>query len=136
MNLNDFVCVPIPLELYTALLSKHPTKAHSVIESQLYDYLERNPDEDFDLKSLFEGYNWSNVFLPHLTKIRMKFGGEYHYASVSSDKIIFEGKNFSPSKLANKIAGHQRNAWECLWIRRPSDTEWYLADELRKKERG
>ena len=136
MNLDNFVCVPIPTDLYITLLEKHPTKANSVIESLIYDYLDRNKDDDLDLNSLFEGYNWSNVFLPHQTKMRMKFGGEYHYATVTGDKIIFEDEIYSPSKLANKIAGHHRNAWECLWIRRPSDKEWRLADDLRKKERG
>ncbi len=133
MNLNDYVCVPISTELYKALLDKHPTTAHRVIEHQIYDYLERN-SVDSDLNALFEGYNWRNVFLPHQTKIRMKVGGEYYYASVSGDAIIYEGETYSPSQLANKIAGHSRNAWECLWIRRPSDTEWCLADELRKQQ--
>ena len=133
MNLDNFVCVPIPIELYSALLDKHPTKANSVIENQLYDYLERTVDDDFDLNSLFAGYNWRNIFLPHQTKIRMKYGSEYHYAEVVDDKIIYEDEIYSPSKLANKIAGHSRNAWECLWIRRPSDSEWHLADDLRKQ---
>ncbi len=136
MDLNNFVCVPIPTEVYSAILDKHPTSAQTVIENQLYDYLERNFEQDtVGLNSYFEGYNWRNVYLPHQTKIRMKVHGEYYYAEVIGDKIIYEKDDtYSPARLANTIAGHSRNAWESLWIRRPSDSEWHLADELRKQE--
>lgn len=138
MNLNEFVCVPIPTEVYLELIKRFPTSANSIVESQINDFLERTKEDFYSdeasiatFLSKVNGYNWSTVFLPHLTKIRMKFMGKYHYAAVIDDKILYEDEIYSPSKLANTIAGHSRNAWDCLWIQRPNDSEWHLAKDLR-----
>jgi hypothetical protein len=39
----------------------------------------------------------------------------------------------SPSEFANQVAGGtNRNAWRDLWIKRPHDSEFHLADDLRR----
>lgn len=81
------------------------------------------------------GYQWKNLFLPSGTQIRMQYKGQYYYAKVEGDSIIYNEKPVSPSTLANTIAGGSRNAWRDLWIKRPDpvrEEEWKLADNLRR----
>lgn len=79
------------------------------------------------------GYQWKSLFLPDGTEIRMQYKGAYFYAKVEGDEIIYEGKPISPGSLANTITSSSRNAWRDLWIKRPNDREWLLADECRNE---
>lgn len=85
-------------------------------------------------KSVSRGYQWKNLFLPDGTEIRMQYKGAYSYAKVESDVIVYKGNPISPSNLANTVAGSSRNAWRDLWVKRPGDGEWCLADDLRSPE--
>ncbi len=80
------------------------------------------------------GYTWKHkdrcLFLPHGTQVRMRHKGEYHYAAVEGDEIKYQGRTMSPGQLANFIAQGSRNAWIHLWVKRPGDAEWRLADHL------
>ena len=78
------------------------------------------------------GYQWKNLFLPDGTQIRMPYKGVYYYAKVEADQIIYEGKSISPGSLANTVASSSRNAWRDLWIKRPEDKEWTLANDWRR----
>lgn len=80
-----------------------------------------------------KGYQWKNLFLPDGTQIRMQYKGTYCYAKVEGDELMYGGKAISPGNLANTIAGTSRNAWRDLWIKRPEDKEWTLADECRRE---
>ncbi len=82
------------------------------------------------------GYQWKNLFLPHSTQIRMQYKGRYFYARVEGDEIVYDGTSTSPGALANRIAGNSRNAWRDLWIKRPEDKEWKLADACRPDIEG
>ena len=82
-------------------------------------------------RSTTAGYTWKTLYLPHGTDIRMKYRGEYHYAKVESDRVMYNGAPTTPGSLANSIAGSSRNAWRDLWIKRPWDKEWLLAEALR-----
>ena len=81
------------------------------------------------------GFTWKNkstyLFMPDGTRIRMKYKGEWKYAQVVGDEIVYEGEALSPSVLANRIAGSSRNAWRDLWIKIPSSEAWTLADDMR-----
>lgn len=81
------------------------------------------------------GYTWKykdySLFLPDGTEIRMPYKGSYHYAKVEGDDIKYNGRNMSPGTLANTITSSSRNAWRDLWIKRPGEKEWTLADEIR-----
>lgn len=79
------------------------------------------------------GYQWKNLFLPDGTQIRMQYKGAYHYAKVEGDAVMYEGKRTSPGALANTIARSSRNAWRDLWIKRPKENAWTLADDCRKQ---
>lgn len=85
-------------------------------------------------QSAARGYQWKSLFLPEGTEVRMQYKGQYHYAKVIGDQLIYEGKPISPGSLANTITGTSRNAWRDLWLKRPNDPEWRLADDCRADE--
>jgi hypothetical protein len=69
----------------------------------------------------------------------MPYGGRTNEAEIRHEKIFIMGREeiFSPSVLASKIAnGTSRNAWRDLRVKRPSDREFRLADELRSGGAG
>ncbi|ESQ09880.1 MAG TPA: hypothetical protein DDY14_08045 [Chromatiaceae bacterium] len=85
-----------------------------------------------------KGYMWKNLFLPNRTKLRMTYKAAVHEAEIRHQQIVFdeqtefEGKPFSPSSLVSKIAeGTNRNAWRDIYIQRPGDRDWVLADVAR-----
>lgn len=82
------------------------------------------------------GYTWkykdSCLFLPSGTEIRMLYKNQYHYAKVVGDEIKYKDATITPGALANAITSSSRNAWRDLWIKRPSEKEWALADQLRR----
>jgi hypothetical protein len=79
---------------------------------------------------------WKNLLLPPGTKIRMTYKHVAHHASIEGDDFIYQDKKTSPSEFANKVAnGTSRNAWRDLWIKRPDDRDFRLADEIRRSER-
>ncbi len=77
------------------------------------------------------GYQWKSLFLPAGTEVRMQYKSQWHYAKVEGDRLIYEGEAITPGRLANTVAGSSRNAWRDLWIKRPGDAEWLLADDCR-----
>jgi len=84
-----------------------------------------------------QGYSWKQVFLPHGTKIRMKYKGTMHYAAIDGDEFVYQDQPMSPSEFAKQVAsGIPRNAWRDLEVRKPSDTEWHSADVLRAEATG
>lgn len=80
-----------------------------------------------------QGYQWKELFLPHGTKLRMRYKGEYRYATVEGDDLIYEGEPHSPSELTRAITKTSRNAWLDIQVLRPGDRQWTLADDLRSK---
>ena len=134
------IAVSIPtkqfLELANFLHSNNDPRDPVDVVSAAIDYWMDNASWKPELlsKTDTQGYQWKNVFLPSGTQIRMQYKGEYSYAKVEGDSVIFNGKSISPSVLANTIAGGSRNAWRDLWIKRPGPTgekEWKLADDIR-----
>lgn len=83
------------------------------------------------------GYIWMNVdvpvFLPHGTAIRMRYKDKNYFAMVEQDAIVYEGVSITPSALANKVAGGSRNAWRVLYIQKPGQSTWELADNMRRQ---
>jgi hypothetical protein len=79
------------------------------------------------------GYQWKTLFLPEGTELRSWSYGEHNYARVIGDEIIHQGKAVSPNQFAQAFARSFRNAWMDLYIRRPEDKQFKLADRLRKE---
>lgn len=141
-------------ELFLRSQSGPKTDVAGWIETIVTDFLERTADEGYwseayyahreqqsgveDFVAAFGdpkgGYHWAPLFLPNGTLIRMTYMKEVFNAAVRNDKIEFKGACFSPSELAGSIAkGTRRNAWRDLLIRRPGDTDWLLADDIRRR---
>ena len=81
----------------------------------------------------FHGYVWKSLLLTPGTRIRMTYKGKTSHAEIVGDDFLYEGKKISPSEFANTVAdGTARNAWRDLWIKRPRDRDFRLADDLRR----
>ena len=139
---NSTISVPIPTSQFIELADflreqgsdRDPV---AVIQNAINYWMENASSKQEDLMpEIFtgnedKGYSWKEIFLPHATSIRMKYKGEYSYAKVDGDNLIYEGKVVSPSEFANKVADSSRNAWRDLEIKRPGDSAWISADHLR-----
>lgn len=147
--MDTHVSIPIPSSLFVGLidfLRGHGSKRDPVTAvADAIDYWIENASwkqgdlmpEIFTTES--RGYTWkykdSCIFLPHGTEIRMPYKGQYHYAKVEGDEIKYKEKSVSPGTLANTITSSSRNAWRDLWIKRPGDKEWTLADRCRRESK-
>lgn len=78
------------------------------------------------------GYRWKDVFLPEGTELCFTHKGRTYGAMVAGGRILHEGEPVTPSRFINAVAGPGRNAWIGLWVRRPADAVWVLADDLRR----
>lgn len=131
------ISVPIPtqqfLELVAFLQAKGDAREPVSVVADAIAYWIQNADWKPELlrQSSGRGFQWKSLFLPDETELRMQYKGQYHYARVKDDQLVYQGDATSPGRLANAIAGGSRNAWRDLWVKRPNDAEWHLADDLR-----
>jgi hypothetical protein len=79
------------------------------------------------------GYRWKNVFLPEGTLLYFNYLGTQHLAAIVDAKFTHDGKAMSPSEFVNRISGATRNAWRDIWIKRPNDSRWASALDLRRE---
>ena len=146
--MNSHICIPLPTKAFLRLVdflrevesNRDPVAAVEVAIHYWIDNAEWKRDDLLPElnSSALHGYSWrhkeSSLFLPEGTGIRMRYKGQFCYAEVVKDEIRFEGEVLSPSALTKRITGSNRNAWRDLWVKRPSDEKWMLADDLRQKE--
>ena len=154
------ISIPINAELIGEMFlraGKPDVDVPSWIEQVVADYLERTQndgswasayynwrDDSADSKKFRTefgdpntGYRWGPLFLPNGTFVRMEYKRDVYRAIVKFDRIVYQEQNYTPSELASKVAaGTSRNAWRDLYIKRPSDSNWCLADELRRRLRS
>lgn len=143
------IAIPINSEIIGELFLRSGPKSdvNGWIENIIMDYLERTEGDDGWREEYYEyiekqqsdevygspseGYQWKQLFLPNGTKIFMTFGQKKHQAIVKHGAFTFNDTTGSPSQFAIFIAGHSRNAWRDLYVKRPKDVEPVLADKLR-----
>ncbi len=141
--MGESICVPVHTGLFLKLSDFLRERGSGrdpvdVVESAI-EYWMDNADwktadlmPDTIIERQHHGYMWRPLLLPPATKVRMKYKGEIHHATVIGNNLIFNGESITPSEFANRVAnGTNRNAWRDLWIRRPHDAEFQLADDLR-----
>jgi hypothetical protein len=138
---QSFVSIPVPtplfLELVTFLKKEGFTHDPVQVVGDAIEYWMENvswkKDDMYPEVSRSErGYTWKPVFLPHGTKIRMKYKRTMHYAAINGDEFIYQEQSMSPSEFAKHVSGGvPRNAWRDLEIKRPTDEEWTSADFMR-----
>jgi len=141
--MKSTISVPVPtgqfLELVDFLRQEGDARDPVEVVSFAIQYFLDNASwkqDDLLVKSDSRGYQWKALFLPHGTEIRMQYKGQYYYAKIEGDRLVYNGSSTSPATLANTITGTSRNAWRDLWIKRPGDRDWTLADECRREAEG
>ncbi|WP_293942532.1 hypothetical protein [Sphingomonas sp.] len=85
------------------------------------------------------GYSWKSLFLPSGTTLRIRYDGTYFYARVEGDTLMYQQNPVkSPNQFALKVTGGARDAWRDVWVKRPSDKDYVVANFLRanKPETG
>jgi hypothetical protein len=139
--MSDQIAVPFPVEMFLSVAqvlerrgdTRSPVAA---IWDAVGDWMD-NPSWKPELRQRGDsshGYTWKYkyrcLFLAEGTQIRMPHKGKYYYAAVEGDQIKHEGRAMTPGEFANFVAQGSRNAWKYLWVKRPGDEEWRLADHL------
>jgi hypothetical protein len=104
------------------------------------DLLERWRQEDAEgLREREEASRplvWKGVTIANGAEVRMSYGDKHHFAVVRGGHIVDDGKSYSPSEWARKIAaGTSRNAWRDLWFREPPSKTWVPASWMRQQAR-
>lgn len=134
LNLDTFVSVPVPNELYAELARRFPGGVSSVLEQITQDFLDRTAEDFAAREPRAQGIYWEALFLPEGSQIRTKHYGEIKVAKIADGKIIWEEESYpSMSQLARAMRGDtSNNAWKVLEIKRPSDAKWQSADFLRR----
>ena len=140
--MNTQISIPVPTELFMELINflrenNDPRDPVHVVTNAIGYWMDNASwKPELLAKTDLRGYQWKNLFMPSGTQIRMQYKGSYFYAKIEGDELIFNGNPISPSTLANTITSSSRNAWRDLWIKRPTDTEWVLADDCRGGIKG
>jgi hypothetical protein len=44
------------------------------------------------------GYQWKQLFIPDATRVRMNFDGEWYFARVEGDELMYQGRAVSPGR--------------------------------------
>lgn len=78
------------------------------------------------------GYQWKCLFLPNGSELRVRHDARNFYALVDGDRIVYQGRSFTPRQLTLAIAGDGRNAWRELWVRLPGEKSWQRAHDMRR----
>ena len=139
----SFISLPFPtqsfLELAVFLKEKGSDRDPVKAVAQAVDYWMDNAD--WKTETLIpeavrknQGYSWKVLFLPAGTLVRMKHESVFHYAQVEGDNLVYNGQSVSPNQFALAVAGHPRDAWRDLWVKRPNDPDYRLADDLRQRQ--
>lgn len=78
------------------------------------------------------GYQWKSLFLPEGAGLRMYIDGQYHYAQVDGETILYGGRSVTPHGFTTECGGRCRNAWRDLWVLLPGERQWQPAAQLRR----
>lgn len=139
--MNSKIAVPISTDVFLGLCeflrdegsSADPVEVVELSVSYWIDNASWKQDDlipDRKIKRS-RGLTWKNVFLPGGTLLRIRTRTDFAYAEVDGDFVAYDGKRMSVAEFANTATGTVRNAWRDVWVKRPSDSEWILSNDLR-----
>jgi hypothetical protein len=153
-----YVSIPFPRDLYNLIVLRSGGKLDpaNLATEQVEQFIERTRDEalvwteqgvaqfakekaekSHDFGDPSRGHQWSLVFLPNGTELRMKYLGKTQYATIKSENVVSGTTIFSSvSQWVRSVArGTSRNAWHDVWIRFPTETEFRYSDTVREAKR-
>jgi hypothetical protein len=133
---ENYISVPVPVSLFIdfhqlAVRQGRTADAVGVIHSVLENWLDMQDWSERSFPNQKGGYRWKNLLMPDMTKVRMRYQGQYHYASIDGDRFIWNGELSTPGQFVNGVTGTSRSAWRDIEIKRPTDNEWVAASTLR-----
>jgi len=157
--LDKTVMIPISTKLYNevVLRSRGRMDVSHLAENQIEFFLEdtigdasiwgeEHAEQHWDDKASEQwatfgdpskSYAWQTLRLPNGTKLKMKYQGADHHAEIRHQKLVFDGEKMSPSVFASRVANNTaRNAWRDIQVMRPDDSDWELADVMRRNPTG
>ena len=77
-------------------------------------------------------WSWKGVELPDGTELRSEYKGRVYLAKIDNGRWMQDGmERSSPSDAANAITKGGVNGWTFWSVKRPSDDDWLVLNELR-----
>jgi hypothetical protein len=133
MNRNQAIPVEVPGDLYSALSfalirSNDTRQLPEIIAIAIREFLANHL-----AKPGARGYQWKALFLPEGTDLRMRYLGEWHYAKIVGDDLMYAAEPVSPREFTLLVTGTIRNAWRDIWIRRNVTEGWTRAEMWREQ---
>ncbi|EJB06986.1 hypothetical protein Rleg9DRAFT_5955 [Rhizobium leguminosarum bv. trifolii WSM597] len=124
-----------PSEEIELLVRKHLTSLDEVVqEANLFRTVTSKEFNDGDPSG---GMEWSPLWLPNGTDLRMRYRQKTYLAKVRFDAIHFGDLEYhSVSQWVRQIArGTARNAWHDVWVKFQDSDDFVYADTLRQVPR-
>jgi hypothetical protein len=124
---NKALSVSVPLHLWSdlsfALMRSNDTRhVDEVIALAIKQYLAAHL-----ARPNARGYQWKTLFLPEGTDLRMRYQGQWYYAKIEGDALMYAGESVSPREWTLLVTASIRNAWRDIWIRRNVTEGWTRA---------
>ncbi|WP_428427303.1 hypothetical protein [Pararhizobium sp.] len=125
-----------PSEFIEALVRRHLAKLDEVVvDTRTFDKVTNKEFSDGDPSG---GMEWSPLWLPNGSDLRMRYRRKTFLAKVRFDAIHYESVEYhSVSQWVRHVArGTARNAWHDVWVKFPDGDDFVYADTLRQPSRG
>ena len=142
---DETVGIQIPLRLFLRLADYEARRGNSesvfaavvgAIENHIGEENAQASQNNFNTMSEYSDgdrpFAWKNLLLPEGTNFQMQYKGRLYRAAIEKGRMIADGKETTPGEFVRLVTNTNRNAWRDIWIRRPTDTTWRLADDLRR----
>lgn len=130
--------IPLPFPLFMALCN-HKEKSRSTQEindmaaEAIREWLaaqEQRASAAHQPAAML-GYQWKSLFLPDGTILRAELNGRSVHAVVEGSRVLFDGRQVSPSRFVNAAGSTVRNAWASVWVLFPHQCIWKRAADCR-----
>lgn len=126
--------VPLPIDVFTELCDYMESNYISddfgdVLGQFVLDWIRNEKNtagalKPGELPTMLEGFQWKELFLPAGTRLRTTYKRQRHLAEVVGDRIMFAGKDGTPSSFANAMSTNPRSAWRTIWLLFPGERAW------------
>jgi hypothetical protein len=125
-----------PSEEIEHLVRRHLAKLNEVVVSA--ETFTKVSNKEFNDGDPSGGLEWSPLWLPNGTELRMRYRQKTYLGRVRFDAIHYDNIEYhSVSQWVRHVArGTARNAWHDVWIKFRDAEDFVYADTLRQPARG